>query len=89
MLTRWRDRHGKSPAQAQAKKVVNSAQDRVRKDFTDFTELGLQESVWTTKDDKEGKVFLVGGNSMFKRVKGVNKRGVIVGRVSMGMSGKQ
>lgn len=69
--------------------MVNSAQDRVRKDSTDFTELGLRELVWTTKDDKEGKVFLVGGNSMFKRLKGVNKCGVIVGRVSMGMSGEQ
>lgn len=39
--------------------MVNSAQDRVRKDFIDFTELGLQESVWTTKDDKEGKFFPV------------------------------
>lgn len=42
----------------------------MRKDFTDFTELDLKESVWTARHDKEGKGFLVRGSSMFKSVKG-------------------
>lgn len=62
--------------------MVNSAQNRVRKDFTDFTELDIQESAWTTKDDKEGKFFLVKGSSVFKSVKRVNRHGMIVGHVS-------
>lgn len=62
--------------------MVNSAQDGVRKDFTDFIELDIQESAWATKDDKEGKFFLVEGSSMFKSVKRVNRHGMIVGHVS-------